>query len=99
MGKYKIDFSLFLNKFADENYRRLYSPDGNTLTVVSNGWVNGHLLYDHKTKKVYGLCLKEVTNANEEYIEQCEGQWAKEQIPFNMNYKEAIEFLEKKGKL
>jgi hypothetical protein len=99
MVKYKIEYQWRLDKLVDDNHEKIYSPEGYPLISVSNGWFNGDLLYDHKTKKVYGLCLKEVTEADNEYLEQCEGKWAKEQIPFNMNYKEAIEFLQSKGKL
>lgn len=99
MSKYKIDFRWRLEKFIEDNLEKVYSPEGHPLIAVSNGWANGHLLYNHKTKKVYGLCLKEVTVTDDKYIEQCEGEWAKKQIPYNMNNIEAFEFLAKKGKL
>jgi hypothetical protein len=68
------------------------------MTVVTNGFLGGQLLYDHKSKKVYGLCLKEIPEPGDDYLNQCEGKYAQEQVKYNMNYKEAIDFLKSKGK-
>lgn len=75
----------------------LYSPQGQQMIVVNNGILGGQLFYDHKFEKVYGLCLKEVP-IKESDVKWLEGEYAQSQIPFNMNYAEAISFLKSKGK-
>lgn len=72
MSKYQILETWALRGFLERN-PDIYSPEGNRLTVVSNGIMGGQLLYDRKAKKVYGLCLKEATDATAEYLEQCKG--------------------------
>ena len=60
-----------------DNNRDLYSPDGETLTVVNNGFLGGQLLYDRKNKKIYGLRFVDLTKkANKEFFEDCEF-WAR----------------------
>ena len=97
MTRYSIERLWGLRDLLSKN-DDLYSPGGNRLTVVRNGLLGGELLYDHKSKKVYGLCLKEIKDPGDEYLEQCAGQYAQEQVKWNMNYKDAIDFLKEKGK-
>lgn len=96
MGKYKIETLWGLRELLRAN-SDLYSPDGYRMIVVSNGIFGGQLLYDHHTKKVYGLCLKEVKNIDDEALDTLKGEYAQEQIKYHMTYKEAIDFLKVKG--
>lgn len=96
MSKYQILTLYGLRELLKTN-DSLYSPDGQPMIVISNGFMGGQLFYDHKSKKVYGLCLKEVPTKDDD-MGWLEGEYAKSQIKYNMNYKEAIEFLKSKGK-
>ena len=96
MSKYKFLTLYGLRELLRVN-NDMYSPSGNRMIVVNNGTLGGQLLYDHKSKKVYGLCLKEiqVTDNDTKWLD---GEYAQEQVRQYMNYQEAIDFLKSKGK-
>ncbi len=96
MGKYHI-LKLYGLRELEKNNSDLYSLDGEKMIVVNNGIFGGELFYDHKSKKVYGLCLKEVPSTEKDH-KWLDGEYAKSLIPYNMNYQEAIDFLKSKGK-
>ena len=74
-----------LQQLRDANPDELYSPNGNKLTVVGNGFFHGQLLYNRKSQKVYGLCLKEIQNVGQEFLDQCEEYYIREQAKFNID--------------
>lgn len=95
MGKYQLLQLYGLRELLKTN--KIYSPAGNRMIVVNNGFMGGQLFYSHKDGKVYGLCLKEIpiTEKDKEWLD---GEYAQSEVRNNMNYKEAIEFLKAKGK-
>lgn len=95
MPKYKIERLYGLDELLKAN-NDLYSPDGQKLIVVNNGILSGQLFYDHKSKKVYGLALKEVTTKDGD-LDWLEGEYAQSQVRYHMNYAEAKEYLASKG--
>lgn len=97
MGKYQLLTLYGLRELLKVN-DDLYSPDGQRMIVINNGVLGGQFFYDHKSKKVYGLCLKEVPINPEADMSWLEGEYAQSQVPYHMNYKEAIDFLKSKGK-
>lgn len=97
MSKYKILEINGLRQLVENNQDKLYSHDGYPLIAFQNGFLGGQMLYDAKNEKAYGLCLKEVP-LTEKDIEWLDGEYAQTRIPYNMNYKEAIDFLKSKGK-
>jgi hypothetical protein len=96
MSKYEILTLYGLRELLQVN-NDLYSPQGQRMIVVNNGVLGGQLFYDHISEKVYGLCLKEIpiTEKDKTWLE---GEYAQEQIKYNMNYQEAIDYLKSKGK-
>ena len=96
MSKYKVLTTWRLRAFLRDN-TDIYTPDGNRPFVVSNGILGGQLIFDPKTNKVYGLCMKEL-EANEKFIEQCIGQMSKELVAEKMSYKQAKEWLAAQAK-
>jgi len=96
MSKYNI-LKLYGLKALLQSNDDLYSPGGQEMIVVNNGIFGGQLFYDHKSKKVYGLCLKEVATTDED-AKWLEGEYAQSRIPYHMGYEDAINFLKSKGK-
>lgn len=97
MSKYKILELNGLRELLEANREKIYSPEGYELIAFQNGIFGGQLLYDFKNEKAYGLCLKEVP-LTEKDIQWLDGEYAQTRIRYNMNYKEAIDFLKSKGK-
>lgn len=96
MSKYQVLTLYGLRELLKRN-DDLYSPSGQRMIAINNGFLGGQLLYDHKSEKVYGLCLKEIP-ITEKDVKWLEGEYAQSQIPYNMNYEEPINFLKSKGK-
>lgn len=96
MSKYEILSIYGLDGLLKRN-SDLYSPDGQKMIVVNNGFLGGQLFYEHKGEKVYGLCLKEIpiTDKDKRWLE---GEYAQSQVRYHMGYEEAIEYLRSKGK-
>lgn len=95
MSKYEILKLYGLRELSKTN--DIYSPDGNYMMVINNGLLGGQLFYAHESKKVYGLCLKEIP-LKEGDVEWLTGEYAQSQVGNYMNYQEAIDFLKSKGK-
>lgn len=95
MKKYKIETLWGLRELLDRN-SDLYSPDGQRMIVIANGILGGQLFYDHKSKKVYGIALKEVPIAEKDE-EWLKGEYAQSLIRQHMNYEDAISYLRSKG--
>ena len=72
-----------------------YSPDGNNMIIVPNGWL-GELFYDAKAGKLYSLGIAEV-ELTPAFKEICEGESAKKRVRQKMNYVQAKEWLAEKG--
>jgi hypothetical protein len=85
-----------LKELQDRNPNTLYSPDGNRLTIVGNGFFHGQLLYDRKTQKVYGICLKEI-KAGQEFLDQCEDYYIRDLARYKISADTAKEIMIKNG--
>lgn len=78
-----------------DNNSNLYSPDGERMIVVGNGFFHGQLFYEPKNKKVFGLKLVDLTkNAGSEFVEQCEYYAKRKRAELGINKKNIDQVLE-----
>jgi len=75
----------------------IYTPEGSRPFVVSNGFLGGQVMFDPKTKKVYGLCMKEL-EPSDEFIEMCEGMMNKKKVHDKISYADAKAWLAAQSK-
>ena len=98
MTKYNIITINGLKELLKANHEKIYSPDGQYLTAVNNGMLGGELLYDFKSKKIYGLCLKEIPDLTEENIKHFDGEWARQNIAYHMSGEAMLKIIQDKEK-
>lgn len=94
MSKYEILTTWRLRQFIADN-PNIYTPGGNKPFVVNDGLLGGQVMYDPKTKKVYGLCMKEI-KVEQSSIDYCEGVLNKQKVSDAISFEEAKEWLAKR---